>query len=75
MAGVDKAAAVNWEGHDSWFYDTAPFRDFYDHVPAPKVKPKPSCESRRAAHERNRYEQSPIPGVNCIKQPEPANGS
>lgn len=67
MTGVDKAFAINWEGHDAWFYDTAPFRDFYDHVPPPKLKPLPACAARREAHARNRYEQTAIPGVNCIE--------
>lgn len=75
LAGVDKACAINWEGHDSWFYDTAPFRDFYDHVPSPKVKPLPACDARRALHEQNRYEQTAIPGVNCIEAQPPKAGS
>lgn len=63
---VDSAVAMNWEGHDAWFHDTTPFRAFYDGIPGPKVKPRPACDEVTARHEANRYEQTAIPGVNCM---------
>ncbi len=66
---------MNWEGHDDWFHDTAPFRAFYDGIPGPIVKPMPTCEQRRRQHDANRYEQTPIPGVNCtIDKPRAGEG-
>jgi hypothetical protein len=66
---------MNWEGHDAWFHDTTPFRDFYDGIPGPKVKPLPTCEAVTARHESNRYEQTAIPGVNCVEAAEPGSVS
>lgn len=70
---VDRAEALNWEGHDAWFYDTAPFQEFFENVPAPKPAARPSCDRRRAAYEINRYEQIAIPGVNCIETRKPSD--
>ena len=67
------ALALNWEGHDDWFHDTAPFREFYDGIPAPKTKPMPACSARQAAYDKNRYEQIPLPGVNCRPDAAPDN--
>lgn len=66
---------MNWEGHDAWFHDTAPFRAFYDGIPGPIVKPLPSCELVSERHTVNRYEQTAIPGVNCVAPTGPAQGS
>jgi hypothetical protein len=64
---------LNWEGHDDWFHDPAPFHEFYDGVPPPKVKPMPGCAARQAAYDKNHYEQIPLPGVNCKPEPIPDN--
>jgi hypothetical protein len=65
------AYAMNWEGHDAWFHDTAPFRAFYDGIPGPLVKPKPSCAQVRERHLANPYEQTALPGRNCVENTEP----
>lgn len=67
MAG-GQARAVNWEGHDGWFYDPNMFREFYDGIKPPRPAPLPSCEDRRRRHDTNRYEQTPIAGVNCVEE-------
>ncbi len=67
LLAVEKAQALNWEGHDDWFLDNAPFHEFFEGVPPPKVKPLPDCDARQSAYEENRYEQIPLPGVNCRK--------
>jgi hypothetical protein len=60
------AWAVNWEGHDDWFLNDAPFKEFTDTMPAPMKKVLPPCADMQAAHDANSYEQVPIAGVNCV---------
>jgi hypothetical protein len=63
-----KSFAMNWEGHDAWFHDTTPFREFYEGIPPPLTKPKPACATLRAKHAGNPYEQTAIPGKNCREE-------
>lgn len=60
-----EAVAMNWEGHDDWFLNDAPFRAFTEELPQPLKKAKPKCEDVALNHSKNIYEQVPIPGVNC----------
>ena len=61
------ARAVNWEGHDDWFLDTALIEAFTSSLPPPLAKPMPMCSERDAGVLANAYEQVPIPGLNCHK--------
>lgn len=70
---VENAGAMNWEGHDAWFHDTTPFQEFYDGIPGPKVKPLPVCDDVTARHKANVYEQTALPGVNCVETAAPGS--
>ena len=61
------ARAVNWEGHDDWFLDTALIEAFASILPPPLTKPMPTCAERDAKVRANAYEQVAIPGLNCHK--------
>ena len=61
------ARAVNWEGHDEWFLDTALIEAFASNLPPPLAKPMPMCSERDAGVLANAYEQVAIPGLNCHK--------
>jgi hypothetical protein len=60
------SGAVNWEGHDEWFHDNTLFDAFMEGVPSAIKKPKPSCAFMRERHAANTYEQTPLPGKNCV---------
>ncbi|MEZ5776066.1 MAG: hypothetical protein R3D33_15580 [Hyphomicrobiaceae bacterium] len=64
------ALAINWEGHDEWFHDAAPFKSLTDLVAPLPPKRLPPCEERRKAAAANPYEQIALPGVNCTDPPE-----
>ncbi len=68
------ANAVNWEGHQDWFHDAAPFSAFTEGVPPPLVTKTPTCAERAAQHAANTYEQVPVPGVNCRVVPAKGEG-
>jgi hypothetical protein len=68
LSAVDKAQALNWEGHDDWFLDASPFEAFTNQMPAPLIKPMPMCSERRKLRDKNLYEQEAIPGQNCIEK-------
>ena len=58
--------AMNWEGHDEWFHDNTLFEKFIEGVPPPLLKPLPQCLDLMKRHEENVYEQTPLPGKNCL---------
>jgi hypothetical protein len=58
---------MNWEGHDAWFHDTTLFGEFIEGVPPAIVKPLPTCEFVKQRHTENVYEQTPLPGKNCVE--------
>jgi hypothetical protein len=57
---------MNWEGHDEWFHDTTLFEKFIEGVPPALVKPMPQCAVVQLRHQLNVYEQTPLPGKNCV---------
>jgi hypothetical protein len=59
---------MNWEGHSDWFHDTTLFQDFIEGVPPPIVKPMPGCKVLTQRHAANVYEQTPLPGLNCVAE-------
>jgi hypothetical protein len=59
---------MNWEGHDDWVEDGVVMPDVREGVERPIVKPKPKCEAVRERHRRNVYEQTALPGVNCVEE-------
>jgi hypothetical protein len=69
LAGVSSARAINWEGHHDWLVDTPPFQDLIEGVPPPLLSPRPACADREKKHQDNPYEQTAIPGVNCMATP------
>lgn len=67
LTAASPASALNWEGHEgAWFHDDTPFQAFIEGVPPPLVKPLPSCAEVARKYDKNRYEQLPLPGKNCI---------
>jgi hypothetical protein len=58
--------AMNWEGHEEWFHDNSLFQKFMEGVPPPIIKPIPLCRDVKKRHAENVYEQTPLPGKNCI---------
>ena len=62
-----QAFALNWEGHDDWFLGSVMIEEFTRGLPPPLARPMPTCSERRAMAAVNRYEQVPVPGVNCRK--------
>jgi hypothetical protein len=59
--------AMNWEGHDEWFHDNSLFQKFMEGVPPPILKPTPLCSVLKKQHAENVYEQTPLPGLNCVE--------
>ncbi len=59
---------MNWEGHDAWFHDNTMFGAFIEGVPPPIVKPLPTCAILRKRHLENVYEQTALPGRNCVEK-------
>lgn len=67
LALAAPAGAVNWEGHQDWFLNDAPFKAFTADLPPPLYKPKPRCAEMERAHAAEPAEQVPLPGINCVK--------
>jgi hypothetical protein len=67
IAAATPALPVNWEGHDDWLHGDTLYKSFTDDLPPPLMQPIPRCSEMEKALETNRYEQIPLPGLNCVE--------
>jgi hypothetical protein len=65
---VAESFAMNWEGHDGWQDDVLMFQDVMEGIPRGIVKPLPKCAEVRKRHAENVYEQTALPGKNCVEK-------
>jgi hypothetical protein len=64
---ASQSPAMNWEGHDSWPEDMEVLENLREGVKPAIVKPLPDCKLLRVRHAANVYEQTALPGKNCVE--------